>query len=166
MSYWISTATEPIHELYTAASGLYLTWLSIRLAILIGTWLPRGGQAIAEMIRRWSITIAKATIAIFLLIGVVPYLCGLLFEVLLFSPLRVPIYQSPIYVSSESWVMGTLYVKIACATTMMIRDFWLRRTLERVIHLCLKKQLIYYPSLIIVFLLFFSLRFTMMDSEI
>jgi len=57
----------------------------------------------------------------------------LLFELILFSPLRVPIYQSPVYLISENWVMGTLYVKIACATTMMTpQNFWLRRTLERI----------------------------------
>jgi hypothetical protein len=79
------------------------------------------------------VKVTKAAVAIGLLIGVVPYLCGLLFEMILFSPLRVPIYQSPLYLASENWVMGTLYVKIACATTMMTpQNFWLRRTLERV----------------------------------
>ncbi|OXA63073.1 E3 ubiquitin-protein ligase MARCH6 [Folsomia candida] len=124
MSYWLTTATnsaEPIHELYTAATGLYLTWLSIRLGILIGTWLPRSNK------------VGKATIAVGLLVGVVPYLSGLLFELVLFSPMRVPLHQSPIYLTSENWIMGTLCVKIACATTMMTPpNFWLRRTLERI----------------------------------
>lgn len=63
----------------------------------------------------------KATIAVTLLIGVVPYLSGLLFELVLFSPLRVPIYQSPIYLVSENWVMGTLYVKIACGELIFLQ---------------------------------------------
>lgn len=67
MSYWLTTATnsaEPIHELYTAATGLYLTWLSIRLGILIGTWLPRSNKVIWKTIRRWSITASSNNKAI------------------------------------------------------------------------------------------------------
>ena len=72
-------------------------------------------------------------VAIFILIGVIPFLCGLVFELFLISPLRIPISQTPIYLPTENWVMGTLYVKIACAATMMTPPtFWLRRALERV----------------------------------
>jgi hypothetical protein len=57
MSYWLSTSEEPVHELYTAASGLYLTWLSIRLIILVSLWIPRGWRAIWDTVKRWSITV-------------------------------------------------------------------------------------------------------------
>ncbi|ODN03068.1 E3 ubiquitin-protein ligase MARCH6 [Orchesella cincta] len=147
MRYWLSNPDEPIHELYTTASGLYVTWLTVRLLILFGTWIPRGWAAVWDMIRRWSVTmktmyqwtmglsfqVIKTAVAIGLLIGFIPYMCGLLFELLLISPLRVPLTQSPIYLASENWVMGTLYVKIACAGAMMTpQNFWLRRTLERI----------------------------------
>jgi E3 ubiquitin-protein ligase MARCH6 len=67
------------------------------------------------------------------LVGLIPYLSGLLFELVVISPIRIPLNQSPIHLAGENWVMGTLYIKIACATTMMSpQNFWLRRTLERV----------------------------------
>lgn len=57
MKFWLSNPDEPIHELYTTASGLYVTWLSVRLLILFCTWAPRGWTAVWEMIRRWSVTV-------------------------------------------------------------------------------------------------------------
>ncbi|CAG7827854.1 unnamed protein product [Allacma fusca] len=133
MSYWLSSSDEPVHELYTTASGLYVTWLVIRGFLLLGTWIPKGWSAVWATAKKWSLMVIKATVAVVLLVGVIPYLCGLLFELVLISPLRVPLNQSPIYLFGENWVMGTLYIKIACASAMMgPPNFWLRRVLERI----------------------------------
>lgn len=61
MGLWLTSPSEPVHELYTSACGLYLSWVIIRAAILIGTWLPRGYKVILDTVRRWSITVNKLT---------------------------------------------------------------------------------------------------------
>jgi hypothetical protein len=58
MSYWLQTKGEPIHELYTTASGLYVTWLTIRLLVLLSTWIPKGWTAVWGTVKRWSITVS------------------------------------------------------------------------------------------------------------
>ena len=52
-----SIRNNNVHELYTAASGLYVCWLFIRLAILLATWLPRGLRAIASKCFEWVVLV-------------------------------------------------------------------------------------------------------------
>ena len=46
-----------VHELYTAASGLYVCWLFMRVVILLATWLPRGVNAIAYKCLEWLVLV-------------------------------------------------------------------------------------------------------------
>jgi len=57
MNYWLAGSEEAPHELYTTATGLYVTWVSVRVIVLIGTWVPRGWQQICRTIKKWSITV-------------------------------------------------------------------------------------------------------------
>ena len=57
MSYWLSNSDEPVHELYTTASGLYVTWLVIRGILLLGTWIPKGWSAVWATTKKWSIMV-------------------------------------------------------------------------------------------------------------
>lgn len=50
----------------------------------------------------------------------------------LVSPARVPLDQSPVPWLWQDWALGVLYTKIACAVTMMGPDWGLRRGLEAV----------------------------------
>ncbi|XP_014293717.1 E3 ubiquitin-protein ligase MARCHF6 isoform X2 [Halyomorpha halys] len=118
----------PVHELYTAAAGAYLCWLTARSLSLLYCW--RGH--LAETVKTWCIIAAKCAIATLLLVGVIPLLSGLLLEVVLVSPARVPLDQSPVPWLWQDWALGVLYTKIACAVTMMGPDWGLRRGLEAV----------------------------------
>ena len=92
------------------------------------------------------------------LIGLVPLLLGLLFELVVVAPLRVPLDQTPLFfpwqVSQsvtfqfrfqrlaaalillfflfKDWALGVLHMKIICAVTMMGPNWWLKRALEQV----------------------------------
>lgn len=124
-------AEVKVHELYTAACGLYLCWLVARAISLVLNWLPQGRAAILDRLKQWCILGLKTIIASALLLGVIPLLFGLLLELVVIIPLRVPIYQTPILFIWQDWALGVLYTKIACAITMMGPDWTLRAAIER-----------------------------------
>ncbi|KAF7278664.1 hypothetical protein GWI33_008114 [Rhynchophorus ferrugineus] len=120
-----------VHELYTAACGLYLCWLAARAVTLVLSWLPQGRAAMMDRLKHWCMLGLKTIVASILLLGVVPLLFGLLLELVVIIPLRVPIQQTPILFIWQDWALGVLYTKIACAVTMMGPDWFLRAAIER-----------------------------------
>ncbi|XP_040291323.1 E3 ubiquitin-protein ligase MARCHF6 [Bufo bufo] len=130
MSFW--TGTAKIHELYTAACGLYVCWLSIRALTVLAAWMPQGRHVILLKVKEWSLTIIKTLIVAILLAGVVPLLLGLLFELIIVAPLRVPLDQTPLFYPWQDWALGVLHAKIIAAITLMGPHWWLKAVIEQV----------------------------------
>lgn len=84
-----------------------------------------------DRLRQWCILGAKTLLASTLLLGIIPLLFGLLLELVVIIPLRVPIHQTPVLFIWQDWALGVLYTKIACAITMMGPDWRLRVAIER-----------------------------------
>ncbi|ENN76540.1 hypothetical protein YQE_06991, partial [Dendroctonus ponderosae] len=120
-----------VHELYTAACGLYLCWVAARAVTLVSSWLPQGRAAMLDRLKQWCLLGLKTIAASALLLGVIPLLFGLLLELVVIIPLRVPIHQTPILFIWQDWALGVLYTKIACAVTIMGPDWFLRAAIER-----------------------------------
>lgn len=55
MSFW--TGTAKIHELYTAACGLYVCWLTIRAVTVMVAWMPQGRRVIFQKVKEWSLMV-------------------------------------------------------------------------------------------------------------
>lgn len=127
----VISAGGRVHELYTAACGTYLCWLAARAIALLLSWLPQGRAAIVARLRQWCVLGAKSAVAFSVLLGVVPLLFGLLLELVVVVPLRVPLDQTPVLFVWQDWALGVLYTKIACAVTMMGPEWQLRRAIER-----------------------------------
>uniref|UniRef100_A0A8D0C8P0 E3 ubiquitin-protein ligase MARCHF6 n=1 Tax=Salvator merianae TaxID=96440 RepID=A0A8D0C8P0_SALMN len=130
MSFW--TGTAKIHELYTAACGLYVCWLTIRAVTVLVAWMPQGRQVIFQKVKEWSLMIMKTLIVAVLLAGVVPLLLGLLFELVIVAPLRVPLDQTPLFYPWQDWALGVLHAKIIAAITLMGPQWWLKTVIEQV----------------------------------
>ncbi|CAL7941203.1 unnamed protein product [Xylocopa violacea] len=120
-----------VHELYTVACGMYVCWAAARGLALAFSWLPRGRRALLDRVKHWAIIGVKASVAFFLLIGLIPLLFGLLLELVVVVPLRVPLEQNPILFIWQDWALGVLYTKIATAITMMGPDWRIRLAIER-----------------------------------
>ncbi|KYM92141.1 E3 ubiquitin-protein ligase MARCH6 [Atta colombica] len=120
-----------VHEVYTIACGTYVCWAAARGLALAFSWLPRGRRAIIDRIKHWAILAVKASVAFVLLVGVIPLLFGLLLELVVVVPLRVPLEQNPILFIWQDWALGVLYTKIATAVTMMGPDWRIRLAIER-----------------------------------
>ncbi|KAF3858516.1 hypothetical protein F7725_011717, partial [Dissostichus mawsoni] len=123
MSFWMGSAM--VHELYTAASGLYICWLSIRAATVVLSWMPQGRTIIL-------IKILKTLVVAVLLAGVIPLLLGLLFELVIVAPLRVQLDQTPLFYPWQDWALGVLHAKIIAAITLMGPQWWLKTVIEQV----------------------------------
>ncbi|XP_040833341.1 E3 ubiquitin-protein ligase MARCHF6 isoform X4 [Ochotona curzoniae] len=130
MSFW--TGTAKIHELYTAACGLYVCWLTIRAVTVLLAWMPQGRRVIFQKVKEWSLMIMKTLIVAMLLAGVVPLLLGLLFELVIVAPLRVPLDQTPLFYPWQDWALGVLHAKIIAAITLMGPQWWLKTVIEQV----------------------------------
>ncbi|KAK3085869.1 hypothetical protein FSP39_009847 [Pinctada imbricata] len=130
MSLWMGETR--IHELYTAACGLYTCWLSLRIGTVMYNWIPQGTGVILNKVKEWALLALKCILVATLLIGVVPLLLGLLFELVVVAPLRVPLDQTPIFFPWQDWALGVLHAKIVTAVTMMGPQWWLKRVIEQV----------------------------------
>ncbi|CAC5415072.1 MARCH6 [Mytilus coruscus] len=97
---------------------------------LLSLVLP--GKLLLKIIHASSDKAMKCFIVAALLIGFVPLLLGLLFELVIVAPLRVPLDQSPIFFPWQDWALGVLHAKIVCAITMMGPQWWLKRVIEQI----------------------------------
>eukprot|EP00058_Branchiostoma_floridae_P026802 XP_002612293.1 hypothetical protein BRAFLDRAFT_80099 [Branchiostoma floridae] len=130
MSVWMGEAK--VHELYTAACGLYTLWLVCRVLSVMFAWVPQGWTTVGRKLSEWSMMAIKTIVLAVLLLGAVPLLLGLLFELVVVVPLRVPLDQSPLFFPWQDWALGVLHAKIICAMTMMGPQWWLKRAMEQV----------------------------------
>ena len=122
-----------VHELNTAACGLYVGLILARLFSLLCNWIPRGWNAIVIKAKECVIWTSKTLLACFILIGLIPLLIGLLFDVVIIVPIRVPLNQTPIFYLWQDWAFGVLHSKVICGLSMM-GEWGLREILEEVSH--------------------------------
>merc|ERR1719242_1902070 len=125
------TDNHRVYELYTAATGLYLCLLLARGTGMLVSWVRQGWAALTTRLREWALITGKAVIAVSLLMGLIPLLFGLLLELVVLTPVRVPLHQSPIYFLWQDWALGAMYTKITVALTFMGPDWWLKESIEQ-----------------------------------
>lgn len=129
ISFWMGNIK--VHELNTAACGLYVGLLATRLSTLLASWIPRGWGAIMLKVKEWVVISCKTLFAAVVLLGLIPLLIGLLFDVVIIIPLRVPLNQTPIFYLWQDWAFGVLHTKVICGIAMM-GEWRLREVLEEV----------------------------------
>jgi len=56
---------------------------------------------------------------------------GILLEMVVLTPVRVPLNQSPVYFLWQDWALGAMYTKITVALTFMGPDWWLKIAIEQ-----------------------------------
>lgn len=120
-----------VYEVYTAATGLYLCLVLAKGGIMLATWLRQGWTALGHRFKEWAKLAGKAVVAVTLLMGLIPLLFGILLEVVVLTPVRVPLHQSPLYFVWQDWALGAMYTKITVALTFMGPDWWLKEAIEQ-----------------------------------
>ncbi|RWS10502.1 E3 ubiquitin-protein ligase MARCH6-like protein [Dinothrombium tinctorium] len=131
ISFWMGEVK--VHELNTFACGLYVGLLITRVVTLLCSWIPRGWNAIVSKISEGALITCKTIIAGSILLGLIPLLIGILFDVVIIVPIRVPLNQSPIFYLWQDWAFGVLHTKVICGIAMM-GEWRLRELLEEIYH--------------------------------
>merc|ERR1719184_406604 len=108
-----------------------VTLLMGLIPLLFGLILAQGRTALGHRCKEWTKLAGKAVIAVTLLMGLIPLLFGLLLEVVVLTPVRVPLHQSPLYFIWQDWALGAMYTKITVALTFMGPDWWLKESIEQ-----------------------------------
>lgn len=114
--------------------GIYLCWIISKGIALAFNLFPQGRTAIIEKIKHWcsvAISYGLAALLFVLMLGVVPLMFGLLLELVVVVPLRVPLNQTPVLFLWQDWALGVLYTKIACALIFMGPEWALKRAIEQ-----------------------------------
>ena len=50
-----------VHELYTAACGLYVCWLTLRACVMIAQWAPLGWDNLVAKITEWFLIVSSCS---------------------------------------------------------------------------------------------------------
>eukprot|EP00096_Caligus_rogercresseyi_P009390 TRINITY_DN3181_c0_g1_i1.p1 TRINITY_DN3181_c0_g1~~TRINITY_DN3181_c0_g1_i1.p1 ORF type:complete len:884 (+),score=278.07 TRINITY_DN3181_c0_g1_i1:61-2712(+) len=114
------------YELYTLALGLFVCLSLIKGMSLFVGWISQGWRQLSVTIREWGLIGLKALVAVFLLMIVIPLMAGILLELVLIMPLRVPLHQTPVYILWQDLAFGVLYTKIIIGLARIGPDWWLK----------------------------------------
>ncbi|PON82029.1 Zinc finger, RING-CH-type [Trema orientale] len=115
------------NDLYAFIIGSYVIWTAIagarysiehirtkRVAVLLG------------QIWKWCGIVIKSFALLSIWIFVIPVLIGLLFELLVIVPMRVPVDESPVFLLYQDWALGLIFLKIWTRLKILIESLdWL-----------------------------------------
>ena len=92
-------------------------------------------NAVASLfqMKEWSLIMIKCIYFALTVFGLIPVLFGLLYEMILLLPIRVPLHHTPVHLLWQDWGLGVLFVKILYAGTLTGPDWHFKRVLEQVI---------------------------------
>ena len=62
MLLWMGDAS--VHELYTAACGLYLIWLVCRVGSVLLSWVPLGWKGVAGKFLEWFLLVSSISFSL------------------------------------------------------------------------------------------------------
>lgn len=134
ISYWLGE--NRVNEFNSAAYGVYVNIVLIRLYNVISRGLPFGFSQFFKKIYEWIPIMFKMIGFVIVFVGIVPFMIGLLFDLVVLTPLRVPINQTPLLYHGQDWAFGVLLTKVFFAIIMMT-DLPFKESLE---HVSKKKE--------------------------
>ncbi|XP_076357945.1 E3 ubiquitin-protein ligase MARCHF6-like [Tachypleus tridentatus] len=123
-----------IHDAYTITCGVFIIWLSFRLVSCLSTAFqsyPQWNLFIKE-VKQWLAVVCKSIIGIFLLVGVIPLLLGLFFDLAFIVPLKIPDSETPVLYVWQDWVIGVLQAKLLAIIILARPDWWLADVIQKI----------------------------------
>lgn len=134
----VSTNTNDLvsqpHELYTTTIGIYVCCIAVRGMTVCFNFMSESGTSIVGKLRSFALLAMKYTVSgsvLLLLLAVIPLLFGILLELVIVIPLRVPLDETPITFLWQDWILGILYTKITCVLVLMGPDSRAKQVLEQ-----------------------------------
>ncbi|KAI4342341.1 hypothetical protein MLD38_026979 [Melastoma candidum] len=108
------------NDLYAFIIGSYVIWTGIAGARYIVDHV-RSRRAAILLAQIWKCCgiVFKSSALLSLWIFVIPVLIGLLFELLVIVPMRVPADESPVFLLYQDWALGLIFLKIWTRLVML-----------------------------------------------
>ncbi|GMI83674.1 SUPPRESSOR OF DRY2 DEFECTS 1, ECERIFERUM 9 [Hibiscus trionum] len=108
------------NDLYAFVIGSYVIWTAIAGArYSIEHFKTKRAAVIFGQISKWSAIVIKSSMLLSIWIFVIPVLIGLLFELLVIVPMRVPVDESPVFLLYQDWALGLIFLKIWTRLVML-----------------------------------------------
>ncbi|KAL4318095.1 hypothetical protein GQ457_18G016340 [Hibiscus cannabinus] len=108
------------NDLYAFVIGSYVIWTAIAGArYSIEHIRTKRAAVIFGQISKWSAIVAKSSMLLSIWVFVIPVLIGLLFELLVIVPMRVPVDESPVFLLYQDWALGLIFLKIWSRLVML-----------------------------------------------
>uniref|UniRef100_A0A7N0ZWS0 RING-type E3 ubiquitin transferase n=1 Tax=Kalanchoe fedtschenkoi TaxID=63787 RepID=A0A7N0ZWS0_KALFE len=126
------------NDIYAFVIGSYVIWTAVAgVRYSVEQIMRKRVRVLFSQIWKWSGIVLKSSILLLIWVLVIPVLVGLLFELLVIVPMRVPVNQSPVFLLYQDWALGLIFLKIWTRLVMLdhmmplVDDSW-RLKFERV----------------------------------
>ncbi|XP_038706435.1 probable E3 ubiquitin ligase SUD1 isoform X3 [Tripterygium wilfordii] len=108
------------NDLYAFIIGSYVIWTALAGArYSIEHVKAKRAAALVCQIWKWCGIVVKSSALLSIWIFVIPLLVGLLFELLVIVPMRVPVDESPVFLLYQDWAVGLIFLKIWTRLVML-----------------------------------------------
>ncbi|XP_057494631.1 probable E3 ubiquitin ligase SUD1 isoform X2 [Actinidia eriantha] len=108
------------NDLYAFVIGSYVIWTIVAGArYSLEQIKTRRARILLSQIWKWCGIVLKSSALLSIWILVIPVLIGLLFELLVIVPMRVPVDESPVFLLYQDWALGLIFLKIWTRLVML-----------------------------------------------
>ncbi|KAJ4716284.1 E3 ubiquitin-protein ligase MARCH6 [Melia azedarach] len=108
------------NDLYAFIIGSYVIWTAVAGArYCIEHVRSKRATVLLNQIWKWCGIVIKSSALLAIWIFVIPVLIGLLFELLVIVPMRVPVDESPVFLLYQDWALGLIFLKIWTRLVML-----------------------------------------------
>lgn len=108
------------NDLYAFVIGSYVIWTALAgVRYSIDQIKTRRAKLLLGQIWKWCGIVLKSSALLSIWIFVIPVLIGLLFELLVIVPMRVPVDESPVFLLYQDWALGLIFLKIWTRLVML-----------------------------------------------
>lgn len=108
------------NDMYAFVIGSYAIWTALAGARYCFDHARTGNaRLLISLVWKWCGIALKCSALLSIWIFVIPVLIGLLFELLVIVPMRVPVNESPVFLLYQDWALGLIFLKIWTRLVML-----------------------------------------------
>ncbi|KAL7002836.1 putative E3 ubiquitin ligase sud1 [Sarracenia purpurea var. burkii] len=109
-----------LNDIYAFVLGSYVIWSVVAgVRYSIDHIKTRRAAVMLNQIWKWCGIVLKCLALLSIWVFVIPVLIGLLFELLVIVPMRVPVDESPVFLLYQDWSLGLIFLKIWTRLVML-----------------------------------------------
>ncbi|KAJ6803999.1 putative E3 ubiquitin ligase SUD1 [Iris pallida] len=108
------------NDLFAFSIGCYIIWAVLAGARYSMDYIKaRRASVLVSHVWKWCTIVLKSSALLSIWVFIIPVLIGLLFELLVIVPMRVPVDESPVFLLYQDWALGLIFLKIWIRLVML-----------------------------------------------